>query len=277
MIDNSRVGEGAISGARHFEMDERGINMKWKVWFAIGTIGLVCQTAIAQNSSGNMLTGDAKAEVITSYTGPATLLKTERVWVKDFTVRGDVVIDGSLAARMHRHSLLGGGSGDATPEGVVQQIETSFTKTLTGELKKQQMETDRMPDGVGALGGTYLIVEGEFIGVNEGDKTKRVMIGFGKGASDIKTHIIISLVENGNRTVVLESNLNSQSGKKPGAIIGLGGGNVAVGAVTGDVGDKKSTVLGDASRMAKVVAKQVEAVMIAQRWVPAPPPPPAPN
>ncbi len=250
--------------------------MKWKLYLAIGTAVLASQLAVAQNNSGNMLTGDAKAEVISSYTGPAPLPKPERVWVKDFTIVGDVVVDDSIAARMHRRSLLGGGSDDATPEGVVQQIETSFSKTLTGELKKQQMETERMPDGVGTIGGTYLIVEGEFIGVNEGDKTKRVMIGFGKGASDIKTHVVISLVADGRRTVVLECNLNSQSGKKPGAIIGLGGGSVAVGAVTGDVGDKKSTVQGDASRMAKVVAKQVEAVMVAQKWASPPPPPPPP-
>ncbi len=246
------------------------MNRKLKtVWCSIFAAGIVCQITTAQNSAGNVITGNAKAEVISSYTGPTPLPKPERIWIRDFKPVGDIVVDESLAARMHRHSLLGGGSDDSTPEAVVQQIETSFTKTLTGELKKQKMETDRMPDGMGTLDGTYLIVEGEFIAVNEGDKTKRVMIGFGRGASDIKTHVIVSLVNEGHKTVVLECNLNAQSGKKPGAIIGLGGGNVAVSAVTGDVGDKKGTVQGDASRMAKVVAKEVEAVMTAQKWVPA--------
>jgi len=246
--------------------------MKIRILLYATIVGLISQSATAQNSTGNILTGNAKAEVISSYTGPVPLHKPDRIWVRDFRPIGDIVIDESLAARLHRRSLLASGSDDSTPDAVVQQIETSFAKTLTGELKKQNLETDRMPDGVGTLGGTYLLIEGQFIGVDEGNKTTRVMIGFGRGASDIKTHVIISLVSGGHKTVVLECNLNSQSGKKPGAIIGLGGGDVAVSAVTGEVGDKKSTVQGDAARMAKVVAKEVEAVMVAQRWVPTPAP-----
>jgi hypothetical protein len=115
-----------------------------------------------------------------------------------------------------------------------------------------------------------LIVEGEFIAVNQGDATQRIMLGFGRGASDIKTHVIISLAANGNKTVLLDCNINSKSGKKPGAIVGMGGGSLAVGAATGDVLDNKATVEGDATRMAKLIAKQTEAVMVAQKWIPAP-------
>ena len=112
-----------------------------------------------------------------------------------------------------------------------------------------------------------MIVEGEFVAVDEGDKTKRVMIGFGRGASDIKTHVIVSSFVNGTRITVLEFNLNSESGKKPGAVATMGAGSIAVGAAVGDVGDKKGTVQADASRMAKAVAKQIEAFMITQQWI----------
>ncbi len=90
-----------------------------------------------------------------------------------------------------------------------------------------------MPDGMGTLDGTYLIVEGEFIAVNEGDKTKRVMIALWPGRQRHQNTRHRLLVNEGHKTVVLECNLNAQSGKKPGAIIGLGGGNVAVSAGDG--------------------------------------------
>ena len=53
-----------------------------------------------------------------------------------------------------------------------------------------------------------------------------------------------------------EFNLNSASGKKPGAIATVGAGSLAMGVALGDAGDKKGTVQADASQMAKAVAKQ---------------------
>jgi hypothetical protein len=96
------------------------------------------------------------------------------------------------------------------------------------------------------------------------------MIGFGRGASDIKTHVTVSSFTKGKKTVVLEFNLNSANGKKPGAVATMGAGSLAVGAAVGDVGDKKETVQADASRMAKAVAKQIEEFMITQKWISPP-------
>ena len=42
------------------------------------------------------------------------------------------------------------------------------------------------------MDGSDLVVAGEFVAINEGDETKRIMIGFGRGASDIKTHVMVS-------------------------------------------------------------------------------------
>jgi hypothetical protein len=122
----------------------------------------------------------------------------------------------------------------------------------------------------GALRQAALIVEGEFTAIDEGNKSKRIMIRFGRGASDIKTHVVVSSFAKGTKTVVLEFNLNSASGKKPGAVATMGAGSIAVGAAVGDAGDKKGTLQADASRMAKAVAKQIEAFMISQKWISAP-------
>ena len=53
-------------------------------------------------------------------------------------------------------------------------------------------------------------------------------------------------------TVVLEFNLSSEGGKKPGAVTIMGVDSLAVGAADGGVSDRNSTIEVDASRMAKL-------------------------
>ena len=132
-------------------------------------------------------------------------------------------------------------------------------------MKKANVPVENMYAAEGPTSGSDLVVEGEFMAINEGDKTKRIIVGFGRGASDIKTHVTVSSVTQGHPTVVLEFNLSSESGKKPGAAATGGIGAIAVAAAAG--GDRNSTVEADASRTAKLVAKQLETFMADQKWV----------
>ena len=232
-------------------------------------VAMANELTTAQSSTGNIVTGEAKVDIISSYTGTEVLPKPQQVVIQDFTTVGNVITDESAAARLHRHlSLRHGSDEDSTPEVLTQQVQASFSKTLIKELSKANIHSESVTDSVSIPSAAVLMVEGEFIAINEGNKTKRVMIGFGRGASDIKTHVTVSSLTKGTKTIVLEFNLNSASGKKPGAALGVS--SLAVGAAVGDVGDKKSSVQADASRMAKAVAKQIEGFMITQKWVSPP-------
>lgn len=231
-------------------------------------VTMAARVATAQSNAGNVVTGEAKVTIVSSYSGRATLAKPEKILIQDFTPVGDIVTDESAAARLHRHLALRRGSDeDSTPEVLTQQVQDSFSKTLMKELAKENIQSEKASDAGSAPKATVLIVEGEFIAINEGNKSKRVMIGFGRGASDIKTHVIVSSFTKGQKTVVLEFDVNSASGKKPGAVAAMGGASLAVGAAAGDVGDKKGTVQADASRTAQAVAKQIEQFMITQKWI----------
>ena len=245
--------------------------MTRRMCFVACLIAMAIELATAQSKAGNIVTGEAKVNLISSYSGSQVLPKPERVIIQDFTPVGDIITDESVAARLHRDlSLRHRSDEDSTPEVLTQQVQAIFSKTLVQEFTKVNVHSERAVDGMGAPMGPVLIVEGEFVAIDEGDKTKRVMVGFGRGASDIKTHVIVSSFVNGTRTVVLEFNLNSASGKKPGAPATMGAGSIAVSAAVGDVGDKKGTVQADASRMAKAVAKQIEGFMNTQKWISAP-------
>lgn len=247
--------------------------MLQRTCFAIYLMAMAAQVATAQTNAGNIVTGEAKVKIVSRYSGTATLPKPEKVLIQDFTPVGDIVTDESAAARLHRHlSLRHDSDEDSTPEVLTQRVQASFSTTLIKELAKVNIQSERAFDGRSAPTAPVLVVEGEFIAINEGNKSKRVMMGFGRGASDIKTHVTVSSVIKGQKTVVLEFDVNSASGKKPGAVAAMGGASLAVGAAVGDIGDKKGTVQADASRMAEAVAKQIEQFMITQKWISPPSP-----
>ena len=194
--------------------------------------------------------------------------------IQDFAVPSrQIKTDESIAGQLHRTvKLRHGVDEDSSPQVLTQQVQAAFAKTLAGELKKINIQTvnipsQKMSSAEGAVDGSNLVVTGEFVAINEGDETKRIMIGFGRGASNLKTHVTVSSVTQGHSTVVLELNLSSDSGKNSGAVATMGVGSLAVGTAAGGVSDRKSTVKADASRMAKLVAKQLEAFMANQKWI----------
>lgn len=245
--------------------------MVWKFSFALAAMALAGQMAIAQSSGGNILSGDAKADVLKRYSGPEVLPKPDKILICNFAVPGGgITTDESIAGRLHRTILLRHGTDeDSSSQVLVQRLQAAFAKALADELKKTNIQTvnapgKKMPTSL----GSDLVVEGEFVAIHEGDETKRIMIGFGRGASKIKTHVTVSLATQGKpSTTVLEFNLSAESGKKPGAVATMGVGSLAVGAAAGGVGDRKSTVEADASRMGKLAAKQLESFMASQKWL----------
>jgi hypothetical protein len=240
-----------------------------KICFVLCILASIGQIAAGQTSSGNLLTGVVKASPVQHDDGPALLPKPEMIVIRDFSLPvAAVTTDKSVAGQIHRDILLRHGvDEDSSPEALSQRVQAAFAKTLASELQKNaHIPTQKAPTVGTAPSGPYFAIDGEFLAINEGDEAKRILVGFGRGASDIKTHVTISSVAQGHTTKVLEFDLSSQSGKKPGAIASLGVGSLAVGAVAGGVGDRKSTVEADASRMAKLVAKQLETFMANQKW-----------
>jgi hypothetical protein len=184
-------------------------------------------------------------------------------------------VDDSLAARLHRRLMARfGKDDDSSPEILAQHVQAAFFDGLSAELKKANVPSDRATADR-AVGGakiaapSELLVSGQFTAIDEGNKTKRELIGLGRGASDIKTHVTITSVTAGRSTVVLEFDMTSESNKKPGAAI-TSSASLGVGVAEKAVGDRKSTVEADAARMGKLVAKQVEGLVSEQKWVYAP-------
>jgi hypothetical protein len=237
------------------------------------TAALVAGAGRAQNTTGNILSGVTKAEIVASYQGTEPLPRPEKTVVYDFTMSPDVItMDVSAAARLHRRRMARKGSDDdMSPEAVARQVQVSFSKELLSQLQKLPVPVEMAVDPETGVPANTLIIYGEFTSVNEGNKSQRVMLGFGAGASDVQADVRISLITAARPLVLSEFKLKPQSGKKPGAAATMGAGTAAT-AAAGSIGDKKATVQGDAARMAKAVAKQIADLMVAQKWI-APPQP----
>jgi hypothetical protein len=69
--------------------------------------------------------------------------------------------------------------------------------------------------------------------------------------------------------VLSQFTVNSRSGEKPGAVAGMGAGSAAAAASSAATRQGNATVEGDAARMAREVARQVEKVMLDQKWITA--------
>jgi hypothetical protein len=231
-------------------------------------------------SSGNFYTGDAKVVVVDRYAGSATLAKPGEVRVDDFKVLpGAISIDDSLAARLHRHHQLRKGQDvDSTPDILAQHVQAAFSEALVAELDKANIPVAKragvgvgVGDGDGDGGDATapdLIVAGEFVAMDEGSETQRVMVGFGLGASDVKAHVTVSTMSQEGSVVLLAFDMTAESNKKPGAAI-TSSTSLATGAAKKAFGDRKSKVENDAARMGTLAARQIEGVMSDRKWTDA--------
>jgi len=159
-------------------------------------------------------------------------------------------------------------------------LERIKTPQLSREMYRQRSPVrccpilkDTHPVTESALGANpeatvgSLIIRGNFTTIKQGNKTARMMIGLGRGASDVQAHVLMTLITADGPILLREFNIDTTSGKKPGAVETLGVGSLAAGAAAGAATDGKSTVKGDTSRLANAVAKQLKQIITAQGWI----------
>lgn len=247
--------------------------MKPKLIAALALTALQIPVVYAQSSVGNFLTGGAKMEGLQHNDEARNIPKPEHVLMRDFAVRpDDVTLDRSIAGRLHRKRLsLEGSDEDSTPEVLARHVQAAFFKGFSGELAKAHVVPVKADGTNAGSTGSDLMVEGTFTAIDEGDKTRRVMIGFGSGAGHVQAHVTVSSITAGRSTVLLSFELNSQAAKTPGAIVPMGKGSLAVGTGVGAATDGGSTVEANASQTGKLAARQLEALMRERNWLASPP------
>jgi hypothetical protein len=246
-----------------------------RVCSLLAVSGGLAIVASPQGTVQKVMVGNATVTVLQSYQGSAKLAKPVQTVVYDFTVPPDAVTPADTAAGRHAdrgplHRMRGDAGQNSDPTAVAAKVQSTFTQQLVKALQKTAIPTTAATAATPDAQPQTLVVRGEFTSVDEGNKTKRIMIGFGRGASDVKAHTTVTLITATGPVVLGEFNLNSASGKKPGAAATMGASSAGEATAAGDATDRKATVEGDAARMAKAVAKEIQNLMAGQQWIPAP-------
>ncbi len=127
------------------------------------------------------------------------------------------------------------------------------------------------PPSIGSL-----IIMGEFISIDEGSRAKRMLIGFGAGASSLQTHVVgYQFTDRGLRRLG-DAVIESSGGKMPGMLV-----PVAAGGVMGKAG-RSAVIAGSmnvvqelgaesmdaaAKRTAQEIAKVLSVAFAEQGWI----------
>lgn len=198
------------------------------------------------------------------------LPRPNEIWVYDFA---------ATAADVPAGSAFAGQAADAsqTPEEIAtgQRLGAEIASQLV-----QQVQAMGMPAARGGVGTTPqindLVIRGYLVSVQEGSAAERVAIGFGAGASELKTAVEgFQMTAQGLRKLGSGS-VDAGGGKSPGAALGvvgliatanpagliISGGMKAYGEASGS-----STVEGRAKATAKEIADVLKERFEQQGWI----------
>jgi hypothetical protein len=124
-----------------------------------------------------------------------------------------------------------------------------------------------------------LIITGEFVDVDEGNRTRRLVIGFGAGQAKVDAEVQVLTATPGGNQLVVEFTTHADSGDMPGAAVTMGAGAAAQGGVTAGMavanvavtGVKayRSEIAGMSARSAGKAAQFLAKFFAQQGWISA--------
>jgi hypothetical protein len=200
------------------------------------------------------------------------LPRPAHIWVYDFAATpSDVPDESALAGQHSEHSSPQTAEHIKTGRQLGAEIEAQLVKQIRGM---------RMP-AEHAVTGTKpqindLVIRGYLVSFNEGSAAKRIMIGFGSGASDLKVAVEgFQMTAQGLRKLG-GGTTDAEGGKTPGADLGAiglvathnpAGLIVSTGMKIYGEESGKSTVKGRADQTAKEIADVLKKRFQEQGWI----------
>ncbi len=205
------------------------------------------------------------------YPGQA-IPRPREVLVYAFTIDPNTIqLDSGIKARLEAMS----GSADPQAERLelADQITSAISETLVDAINRMGLIAVPAGPGARARPGDVLI-QGQIVRVTAGNATRRAIIGFGAGKSEVYANVQVLQAEPGGYARPLQTyDANANSGRTPG--LGLGAASAAAGhvamavagSVAGTVARQRSGLAKDAADLAKKVATNVGDFFAAQGWI----------
>ena len=157
---------------------------------------------------------------------------------------------------------------------LAQEVKDALAEELVDALKSLGFVAERAPRNARTTGND-LVIDGQFLTVDEGNPLHRLVIGFGTGGSSVQTRVQVYQAPEAHR--LLEFTTQSESSKLPGTAPTLAAGAAVQGGVTAGMTVANAAVSGvktyksDVARMAAAsgdqAARYLSEFFATQGWI----------
>ncbi len=199
------------------------------------------------------------------------LSRPQQIIVYDFAVTAAEVTEEPIKKMLHD---VGGTPKSEQEREIGRHVQNALAEELVRKLRDLEITVERRPRGT-PIGSHQLLINGEFIDVDEGNRLERLVIGFGIGGSRVDTEVHVSY--GAKRRKLLDFKTHADSGIMPGAAATMGAGaavtggvtagSVAAGVATGAVKEYHSEVERMAARSADQAVAYLSEFFAKQGWI----------
>ena len=224
--------------------------------------------------------GCSKARVVEeqAYAGPR-LPAPSRILVRDFAVSpADVQLDQGIRGRVEQ--TFSSASPDDQRLAAARTAASALAEALVQALRASpDLPVERIAPGTMPRSGRSLLVEGRLLAVDEGNRTQRTMIGFGRGQARMEAEAALYWIEPGAAPRRIEAfDGTTDSGSAPGMAASLGVGAAARrlatsaaagGGAHGAIEGSRADDTDEARRIGTALGAKVKQFCVAQGWIAA--------
>jgi hypothetical protein len=206
-------------------------------------------------------------------TGVVGLQRPQQILVYDFATSDADVSANSSSTSAARAKAEGKSMARREAE-VARDAVNALSDDLVADLVKLGFHASRAKRGTVARDGD-LVVDGQFIDIDEGNRLKRIVIGFGAGGSKVNTNV--QVYQGGTHNKLLAFSTHADSGEMPGAAVTMTAGAVATGGVSvagaaataavGGVKAHRSATAQMAGRSADQASKYLSEFFAKEGWI----------
>jgi len=216
----------------------------------------------------------ARVQTTESYFGPP-LPRPDHVYVGYFSITPDQVrLDQGVAARIKRATSdqrLG-----AEELKAAQETQVALAEDLVDRLRKYGLPAQIAPNPVS--GANDILVQGQIVSIDQGNRTRRILIGLGAGKSSIGADAqVYHLTQAAPPRFVTAFEGQADSGRMPGAAETMGAGAAAqrlgtsaalTGATHAGAETRRTSDTAEAESLANEIASRIGQLAVAQGWIP---------
>jgi hypothetical protein len=225
-----------------------------------------------------LLAGCAPTNVQQTSENTGALPRPDRILVYDFAVSPDEVkLDEGLAQEIRQRY-----EGDQYTNRTPQELKIGHTVAyvVADELVKKIQSYGLWAQrafGTPSRHGNTLVIKGQFLSIDEGNRAERVAIGFAAGRTDVQADVQIYELTAGSEQQVENLTASGESASKPGMAEMMAVGllthhlltsTLVSGTVAGVSEAKFDTVEDDGRRLADKIAANLGQYFVSQGWIP---------